>query len=44
MIDKKEQQQIVDQVQKLEQQIDTAQKILDSAFACKQAILDKYLQ
>ncbi|MBR2345526.1 MAG: N-6 DNA methylase [Lentisphaeria bacterium] len=44
MIDKKEQQRIVDQVQKLEQQIDAAQKVLDSAFASKQAILDKYLQ
>ncbi len=44
MIDKKEQQRIVDQVQELEQQIDAAQKILDSAFVRKQAILDKYLQ
>lgn len=44
IIDKKGQQQIVDQVQKLEQQIEAAQKILDSAFARKQAILDKYLQ
>lgn len=44
MIDKKEQQRIVDQVQKLEQQIDAAQKVFDSAFASKQAILDKYLQ
>ena len=35
---------IVAQIQKFEQQIDAAQKVLDSAFARKQAILDKYLQ
>ena len=32
------------QIQRLEQQIEAAQKTLDSAFARKQAILDKYLQ
>jgi len=31
-------------IQKFEQQIEATQKILDSAFARKQAILDKYLQ
>ena len=35
---------IVAKIQKFEQQIDAAQKVLDSAFARKQAILDKYLQ
>ena len=39
-----EQNAIVAKIEKFEQQIDAAQKILDSAFACKQAILDKYLQ
>ena len=39
-----EQKAIVVKIEKFEQQIDAAQKILDSAFARKQAILDKYLQ
>ena len=39
-----EQNAIVAKIQKFEQQIEAAQKILDSAFARKQAILDKYLQ
>ena len=39
-----EQNAIVAKIEKFEQQIDAAQKILDSAFARKQAILDKYLQ
>ena len=39
-----EQNAIVAKIQKFEQQIEAAQKILDSAFARKQAILDKFLQ
>ena len=39
-----EQNAIVAKIEIFEQQIDAAQKILDSAFARKQAILDKYLQ
>ena len=39
-----EQNAIVAKIQKFEQQIEAAQKVLDSAFARKQAILDKYLQ
>jgi restriction endonuclease S subunit len=39
-----EQNAIVAKLEKIEQQIEDAQKILDSAFAKKQAILDKYLQ
>ena len=39
-----EQNAIVAKIQKFEQQIDAAQKVLDSAFVRKQAILDKYLQ
>ena len=39
-----EQNAIVAKIQKLEQQIEAAQKILDSAFARKQTILDKYLR
>ena len=35
---------IIRQIQRFEQQIDAAQKILDSAFASKQEILNKYLQ
>ena len=38
------QREAIAKIQKFEQQIDAAQKILDSAFARKQAILDKYLQ
>jgi restriction endonuclease S subunit len=39
-----EQNAIVAKIEKFEQQIDAAQKVLDSAFARKQAILDKFLQ
>ena len=35
---------VMQKIQKFEQQIEAAQKILDSAFARKQEILDKYLQ
>ena len=38
------QREAIAKIQKFEQQIDAAQKILDSAFARKQAILDKYLR
>ena len=39
-----EQNAIVAKIQKFEQQIEAAEKVLDFAFARKQAILDKYLQ
>ena len=38
------QNEVIAKIEKFEQQIEAAQKILDSAFARKQAILDKYLQ